>query len=968
MAAITYKTVISQAIADFNSIQNSLHTKMPDVVTSADSSSSTTLIPTQSLPDYIREYLVFPTGNLNITASNFGTGVIKVATDYTSGSNRTGYSTITIAQASDWSATTAGSGLAVGTKNSNGKYPVSATIKTTATPKNSGWSSTTGELTSTGISIGSLDEASISLTGGAVSGSTNVNYTLGSVKETNSDSGYSITITSSGSAKRGAVNSVYSAGYLPTKASSVELAEDTNATTLATAEKTVFIKAGSVSSGATITATTLTGSTGLTLLEEAPAGTLNVNYFELRPYATANSSMTFVDGYISSKGEEGSASSTTKKTYYINAASQNVTAGSFSFTPVMSNGSAETDTKVSGTVKLYTENSVSTSEPDSGYYLKLKTSGISGNTSGKVETTEGYVKQITETNVVSPANVSETTYYARLKEGSKDIVESQELTIPAESQTYTLSGGTLTVHGSSTSKVRLKSTEGYISEDTGTNSSTSITIKSANKVFDLVTLAGNLKPENIKSGVSIFGVEGTLSASGLLPDLPSDAEASYILAGFKAYSDNGTAITGTMADFSIAADKTNAAGATGAGLNITPSMETGFTPSLSASGATYTLRSYMGSTGYVKKDTTYIDAEVPTEAVQKTMTSNQLTVTPTSGKLLRSVEVSMANAGFSGGSIIPSYTEITSAISGATNISDSAKVLSASDSVSGYILKLNIAGSGSVSSTSAGFVGSNVSVGTVSLADTLTIKVDSATIGSWLTTSNTGLSAVTKGFVGQTYYAKKATVSSNLTTTNTGYAAISETGVVDTVQYIKAGELGTVTSTTEITANTTSASESGKAAVINNSATTYVTVSATGTAKGNIVSTPGWVPANTSGASDGSNASAKIAAVVNPTVSAGEPSANFTTTGATTYSSENGSISTASSKTATGTIASVNVLNASDSYKDKYIIGTFTAKTNAGTATANLHADATGETVDEYVESLYKRILGQPYTDVEADL
>ena len=39
----------------------------------------------------------------------------------------------------------------------------------------------------------------------------------------------------------------------------------------------------------------------------------------------------------------------------------------------------------------------------------------------------------------------------------------------------------------------------------------------------------------------------------------------------------------------------------------------------------------------------------------------------------------------------------------------------------------------------------------------------------------------------------------------------------------------------------------------------------------------------------------------------------------------------------------------------------------SGTASASLDSDATGATVDTYVESLYQRILGQSYTEVDAD-
>lgn len=92
---VTYKSVIAQAIADFNAVQGALNTKDSTIASAADGSSGTSLVPTNELPSKIRDYLVFPKGNLTIT----GAGETSVATAVVAGTNRTGYATVTVPKA-----------------------------------------------------------------------------------------------------------------------------------------------------------------------------------------------------------------------------------------------------------------------------------------------------------------------------------------------------------------------------------------------------------------------------------------------------------------------------------------------------------------------------------------------------------------------------------------------------------------------------------------------------------------------------------------------------------------------------------------------------------------------------------------------------------------------------------------------------------------------------------------------------
>lgn len=92
---VTYKSVIAQAIADFNAVQGALNTKDSTIASAADGSTGTSLVPTNELPSKIRDYLVFPKGNLTIT----GAGETSVATAVVAGTNRTGYATVTVPKA-----------------------------------------------------------------------------------------------------------------------------------------------------------------------------------------------------------------------------------------------------------------------------------------------------------------------------------------------------------------------------------------------------------------------------------------------------------------------------------------------------------------------------------------------------------------------------------------------------------------------------------------------------------------------------------------------------------------------------------------------------------------------------------------------------------------------------------------------------------------------------------------------------
>lgn len=92
---VTYKSVIAQAIADFNAVQGALNTKDSTIASAADGSSGTSLVPTNELPSKIRDYLVFPKNRLTIT----GAGETSVADAVVAGTNRTGFASVYVPKA-----------------------------------------------------------------------------------------------------------------------------------------------------------------------------------------------------------------------------------------------------------------------------------------------------------------------------------------------------------------------------------------------------------------------------------------------------------------------------------------------------------------------------------------------------------------------------------------------------------------------------------------------------------------------------------------------------------------------------------------------------------------------------------------------------------------------------------------------------------------------------------------------------
>lgn len=708
------------------------------------------------------------------------------------------------------------------------------------------------------------------------------------------------------------------------------------------------IGAGSVSSSAAITATTLTaGQNGITFVE-APTGTAESDYFTLKPYATASSSMTLVAGYITQKGTEGTAASTNKKTYYIAKATGSVNSPAFSIDPVFKNAG---ENATSGNVTLAASDgtAIVDTKPTSGFYAAIKNDAASSENTITATATEGYTKGGTIATGKASYNLNSKTYYVKLKSGSVDLAASQTIAVDP---TVSVSGKTLTISGSKDQALNIKRVEGYVSTTSGTASSTKAKA-SVSKTVDLTTLDSQLLASNIRSGATIFGIVGTYLAPSFDNDAGGNVEGSaelryvavltddghggkethyhseHMLNGAVAYIDNKP-VYGIMNDYSVENNSTakNVYGASGSGTLVA-------TTGINLSGATLTAK--LNSTGYIKAGISNISLTVPTEKKTVNASNQDQTVTPTSGALLSEVTVkALASAEFSGASLTPTATKSEAAITGATNIQSVVELNP--PTARDYMIRLNLTGSATPKTSTSGYTAAGENNGTVSIASGS--KVD-------IRIPNTGIK--------DGYF---------VTSGMTDYAVNTTAGYLDGVRYLIAGNVSQISGQTlSITANSTSPTASGNAAKIDSAASTYVTVAAKGsTGSANV--TKGWVGSDTAISAKDLNASARIAAVINPSVTNGAPVVTAEVSGYTTYSDTGAIASKISASTQSAEIPAVNVLNASTEYKDKYVVGTFTAKTNKGTATISIGKDVTGAYVDESVESLYKRLLGQEYTPV----
>lgn len=858
--AITYKSVIAQAIGDFNDIQTALSTlgatykfdgTKVEAIPAVTSDSK--LVPTADFDTIISEQLqVKASGNLTIT----GAGSFDVKK----------YATVSVAAGSYSPSHTLTAGST--TVNSVGegndffsdtatKYGISAygTVSGTgtATIGTSGWI-TAGSKTSTVSSKNSttatkyLKAGSYSLSGGGLTTSGSLSVGVSKATDANSlnatllgdklsaASGHYIKIDATGSGTftvtKAVVSSSITEGYIKSGITGTPgISGDSKSVSAPSSSVYIAVKDAVVSGGGSgsftpeISANVSATATGATNLATALTKTVPTSGFFAKISSASQSAKTFTPsvttaGYIGVGNlSSSSASLNASDDYYLNipAATGGGLTGGGDITPAVTISPSNT----SGLCEV--KNSVS----EGDIYIKISaTSGTGSKTITRAAIGKGYTTGIASaTQTVNVKAGTATPQYLVLNKGSLSNTATKDVE-------YT----TITEPIISITDKFLYINKGW------------------------------------------FNTNQKISLGTLIPQIDPDATSNHILNGYKAFDENGNVLTGTIP----------------IGSNMT-----GQNPTLSGLTVSYTktiTKGYYDGTKTISGSLTLSTIDIP---VDKALTVN----TTADTALDATSNLTITNNAFR-------QIALTNKKNADTNITNSGRVDITNSTASGE--------------------------------------------------TNTGIVTYTNGSATKTIVSAGALVIAN-------------------PSFSGGGINGNVT----ITNNTTSPTKSGENAIINDTETTYVLVNATGSASRGAVkyssAVNGWVEkasgsdALSAGSSAISGDTARVPAVIPGTVTNGTPSATIaaiTVGSATTFDGTTGA-KTAGSKTSgtkTATIDAVTTL--SNQYKDKYIIGGLTTKTNSGTATFNgatIANDATGSTVDSYVESLYKRMLGQSYTAVSAD-
>lgn len=289
--------------------------------------------------------------------------------------------------------------------------------------------------------------------------------------------------------------------------------------------------------------------------------------------------------------------------------------------------------------------------------------------------------------------------------------------------------GTITVNGSGTLQLPVIEAATYTpgTEDqtiSVSGNTTGFFVKGLQKILG----DANLIPANIKSGVSIFGVEGTMN-----PDSEdyTNAAAAEILQNYEAYDKDGNRLVGTMPN------KT--------GLDLTSSATSGKTMTLTLNSQTglYVIKMYAGSTGYALKDSTYITDTVAASTLKNGNTAiSSGAQIAASGSADQTIKIT---AGYypSDRTVVFKKMAAGSATTPATTINVTPELSDTYESGKGY--RITVSGSKAVTPTvSAGYVSAGTA-GTITVADdgTAYVAQSSLTKGSSAYTSGSTITANT---------------------------------------------------------------------------------------------------------------------------------------------------------------------------------------------------------------------------------
>ena len=371
-------------------------------------------------------------------------------------------------------------------------------------------------------------------------------------------SGYYLTLggtSSSGSrtVTRSAVTDAHTAGYIPAKAATTVIAQDSKTVSIGAGSKTRYLTLPSASlANASTDGVTYTENKALTLTaggylyinhgyipdtkislsqlipdfdSDATAGYIRSGY---KAYSDAGEVITGTladlslsstyytttnTGYGIVTGDRYNAS-----TQYIKAgsASINVSATSSSITPTLDIVDiANSDGSTGSTGDIYSSlENAGTSKPESGYYFAINNTATSTTVNANPSVTKGWIESITGTSSAS-VSVSAQTKYIKV-DGATQKAEVTALTAPTVNVTATLSSG-LTASSSETKyAISLASTENagsvkakYSTTGAGYVSTTSTATSSATSINPVVKLDGTEQ-----SSKTIYLPEGSCTVSG----------------------------------------------------------------------------------------------------------------------------------------------------------------------------------------------------------------------------------------------------------------------------------------------------------------------------------------------------------------------------------------------------------------------------------------------------------------------
>lgn len=847
---VTYKSVIAQAIADFNAVQGALNTKDSTIASAADGSSGTSLVPTNELPSKIRDYLVFPKRTLKIDRY----GIISVADPVVAGTNRTGYESVEVPQA-----TTTVSGATV--KIATAGWMDVGDAGTVATGKLYGLSGTVSTDSSTGANT----------------------YTV--------------------------MGGVETSGYIAK-----------------TDPRPTHVIAGATFSGGAIT-----------------VPTLKVGAISIAKTAEASQDSTVNLGSIGFADSMSDADKTAYPYYFKIDMTAAGTSGTVSRAAV----SATAGYTSAKTVSAATTKAVSVS-PNS------KT---------------GYVKLARATFELSGTNIIAKNTSANDSIGGSGYIKAGEIAFKLTKGTTAASVDTLTAP-----KVAIKTTKTGIETDTSS--------------AYYITVTGDVTPGSVTAKATVTeGYQTATTKTATSPINPtvtgSDAKV-YIKAG-SVYHGAGFTISGTVHD----TDDSLIGNPEGVTFPFTTSRPaSGDYLEINATDA-YTVRAgYQSEHSETAKSPTYFIPKAVLQYVENSTDGSNFIQVKTGGYLPAGVLGDIA--GFDS-STTPDYAKIDAIKYSETptfNSSNNTYTWTGSANVSsaGY-LKENTKISGNLDIAKATFTSTPsvvtapkltfgaVNMGGITAGDGATniISIPASTdAGKTRATVKT-----TAGYIGVetlTYDATVAATSGTKTISiaNTNATSSATASILSHSARLGSGEA--VSGNKQGWAVSVSSVPSYPYVMLTSNSTATITTSNLGllsSSKASALATGASVGYGTfDGTNDKTKSYAYIAAAASPTVTGASATVSIGTVAvgtATQFDAVSGT-KQANAKTASSGNKTASISGSTTSLNDKYVCGTVSVSgTATANATASINSDASGANVDSYVESLFKRMLGQAYTAVSGD-